>query len=121
MANVSVKILQQSGRSVLVEWRDEYGAMRGTLPLEVVKDGFVDDKHLSLAIPYGVDWVYALQTAMPEVTPERFAATLRQYDIWTFEDLTSNSQRAFTAIQAVYGLDYQTLVKVAKSYNTSGG
>ena len=121
MATVPVKILNSNGRSALIEWLDNDGVMRGIIPQEVIVDDFVNEEHLSLAIPYGIDWAYALENAIPKVTPQEFAAVLHQYNIWTLEDLTSNPARSFTAIQAVYGLDFQTLVKFAKSYKDNGG
>jgi hypothetical protein len=116
MAKIFVKVLQTSGRSVLIEWLDNNGLNRGLIPQEVVDGDFVNEEHITLAVPYGVNWAFALQEVISKVTPDTFAQVLYQHNIWTLQDLTSDPQRAFTAIQAVYGLDYQELVKVAKLF-----
>jgi hypothetical protein len=83
----------------LVEWRDENGPHRVTLP-----NG---DNDVTRGIPYGVPW----ELLVTPITSERIARALRDVGIWTANDLRAHAKEARAALIALVGDSLGELLK----------
>lgn len=114
---MDVRLLSKQDGTALIELIIDGNIRRGFVPEEVLQDdNTLDDALISLVVPYGLDWEFILENAIGQVTPQRLAAELRRVGLWTLQDLRSNPQAAFGALQAVYGLDLSTLIRTAEDY-----
>ena len=108
---MEVKIIARNGRSSLIEWVDDGNVHRGMLPSSSIRgDGYVTKKELERAAPYGIAWE---EVVILKATSEDLARALRQRGIWTAKDLQDRPADAQVAIMATYGIDYQTLLRIA--------
>jgi hypothetical protein len=108
---VEVKIVARNGHSVLIEWVDNGNLYRGILPASSIRgDGYVQKKELKRAAPYGVPWE---EVVILQATSDTLAQELRKRGIWTALDLQDRPAEAQGAIMAAYGIDYQTLLRIA--------
>lgn len=108
---MEVKIVARKGNSTLIEWVDNGKYYRGILPSSSIRgDGFVTKTELGRAAPYGVPWEEVVKL---KATSEDLAQALRQRGIWTAQDLQERPAEAQGAIMIMYGVDYQTLMKLA--------
>lgn len=115
---MQVTILRQSAQSALVEYTDDTGPHRVTVPASALHDNGVDEAELALGIEHGAPWEALLRL---RVTPETVAAELRRRGIWTLEDLLSKPQEAKGAILALVGNQYAQLVNAARALEDSNG
>lgn len=111
MTTVKVKIVQRKGQAALVEWVDDAGTHRATIPGGVIRKGQVADDELSFGIPYGEPWEELITLS---TTPETIAAELRRCGIWTREDLEARPNQALGAIQAAYGCGLADLLRAVR-------
>ena len=108
---IDVKILQQSGHSVLVEYLEKGKLKRATIPPDTIKEGQVSQYSLKLGIPYGLPWAELITL---KASPERLQEELHRIGIWTAEDALQNAQGVLGAIQATYGTDMSKIMAIAK-------
>lgn len=109
---MQVKVIRQSGQSALVEYADQTGPHRVTVPVSVICANEVADTELALGIEHGVQWEALIKL---RVTPETIAAELRNRGIWTIEDLLSKPQEVKGAIMTLVGNQYAQLANAAKA------
>lgn len=108
---IEVKIIQQRGQSVLVEWVDGRLLRRATIPADVIVEGRVGADILEMGIPYGVDWSKLIEL---DATPKKLDQRLKQVGIWTAEDALKNADRLLGAIQAAYSVDLGKIMSIAR-------
>lgn len=118
---MKVRVVSIHNRASLIEWTDEEGIHRGTIPEELVVNGAVNNEILTTAIPYGVDWALALEGVLHEITPRTFAKALYGSGFWTLQDLRQNPNAVIGVILSVCGIDFQTLVIAAERQELHGG
>lgn len=110
-----VEIIQENRNAVLVEWHDDSGVHRGTIPSTALRrqdDGaYARPDELAQAIPYGYPWEVL---ALGEVGAERVAQTLRAYGVWTKEDARARVAVVRAAIVAAYTQDLETVLNRLK-------
>lgn len=111
-----VKIIETINKNILIEWEDDNGLHRGTVPEETLNGNVIDDTMLSLAIPFGVEWEFVLEDFVGEMTPQNLASSLRKAGIWTFEDLRARPQKALQVIQSIYGVDLSSLIRSTRMF-----
>jgi len=115
---MDVKIVGRENGKVLVEWREDGCLRRGIVPEEVVNGEVIDDELLSLAITYGIDFEFLLEQALDNVTPQAITCRLHNAGIWTYEDMRANPTVVRGVIMAAYGVDFQTLYRIAEENKT---
>jgi hypothetical protein len=108
---ITVKIISQRGQSALVEFIKNDRLQRATVPVRDIVDDQISDYKLKLGIPYGIEWSKYITL---QATPEDLEQNLRRVGIWTKQDALKNAQRVLGAIQATYGTDLGTLLRIAK-------
>jgi len=113
MANIKIRVIRQRGQAALVEWVDNEGAHRATIPASAIHKGHAAKDELEYGIPYGAPWEELITLT---ATPATIAAELRRRGIWTKEDLLSQPKVAVAAIQAAYGFDLAALIKAARQH-----
>lgn len=119
---MKVRIVSTHNRSALIEWMDpEEGIKRGIIPEELIMNSEVLEELLFTAIPYGVDWAFALEGVLHEVTPKILAEALYGSGFWTLQDLRQNPNAVIGVILSVCGIDFQTLVIAAERQELHGG
>ena len=104
--------VSQTGKSVLVEWRDKKGLHRASIPLDKFADK-VDQELLEAAPPYGVPWAEAPIKAM---TGDDLQAALYAAGVWTSEDVLKQPQKVIGALQYLYWVHLGSLVEFAAKY-----
>jgi len=111
---VQVKVLNDQGKTVLVEWVEDNKIKRGFIPSKnLATDSLVAKKVLSAATPYGLPWAKLIKL---QATPEGIEVALHRAGIWTMEDLMKNPMPALGAIQAAYWLDMSILLMAAQEF-----
>lgn len=98
---MDLKIIKRVGEAILVEWRDEEGVHRATLPAD---SPMTDPEQ---GIPYGRQW----EEILSPTTVERKAQALREAGIWTARDLRQNIQRVRAALQDQVETDLAALLR----------
>ena len=107
---MEVKIVGRDGKAIVVEWVDNGKTYRGVLPAGRVRGNNAYLKDLRRAAPYGIAWEEVVEL---QATSELLAEELRKRGIWTGKDLYDHPEQAQSAIMATYGIDFQTLLKIA--------
>jgi len=105
---MQVKIIAETGKSVIVEYQDNGATARAIVPATAVKGNQIADADLAAGVPYGVPW-------QDHVSPE-LAAELRRVGIWTARDLAEKPQIAAAAIQRTMGITLAALRLAASKY-----
>lgn len=109
-----VKVLNDQGKTALVEWFEGEQVKRGFIPSkQLSEDGEVSIKVLGAASPYGIPWA---RVAKLQATPEGLEQALHAAGIWTAEDLRTKPMVALGAIQRAYWLDMNILLSAAVEY-----
>lgn len=117
---MQVKVISKNKGVALVEWYTSDGTHRGYIPEQHITETGVMDELISTAIPYGIDWEYVLAQLQP-ASPERFAQILRKRGVWTLKDARSMPNQVLSALQEIYMLDYQVLMRMTEEYIRSIG
>ena len=115
---MKVTVLARKGRSVLVEWVDEFtGRQRSYVPYDSVtdKDGESFCDLAEQGIPYGVPWGLLAQQ-LPPIDGQVLQTELRRQGIWTADDLKANLNGAISVFRDVSGLSVQQLLRQAEAY-----
>lgn len=115
---IDVQIVKQKGLSTLVKYLDGNLLKMVVLPTECIINNQASPDDLSMATPYGLPWE---EIAQQKVTPQMIANKLREYNIWTLQDLEQNPNVVVGALQSVYGFDAAALRVAARRYVKSGG
>lgn len=116
---IKVNVIRRKGATMLVQFADENGVQRVTLPSSSVDDdGLVDVLELSLGIPYGLPWEEIVQF---KATPETVTNELRRRGIWTREDLIADPNGAVSAFRTASGVDASRLRILAAQYEQKRG
>lgn len=118
---MNITIINKRNGSALIEWNDEEGKHRGSIPEVLIENNQVEDDYLSMAIPYGIDWEFVLEDSYRTVTASDLAQSLRNHNIWTAEDARRNPGAVQGAILSAYGMTFQTILKAAKDFISNGG
>jgi len=84
-AKIAVKIVEQHGKSVLVQWKEDAGLRRVYVPVKKIVDDTCDAETLERGIPHGIRWEELIDVG--DITPEAIARELRQHGLWTLADL----------------------------------
>ena len=109
--SMKCKVVFRDGQSAVVEWVDNGKLFRGILPASSIRaNNEVYKTELRRAAPYGVAWE---EVVTLQATSELLAANLRKRGIWTMHDLVEDPDLTQGAIMETYGVDYQTLVRLA--------
>lgn len=111
-----VKVLNDQGKTALVEWIEDGAAKRGFIPSKELSKSpqlLIENKILKAATPYGIPWAKVVKL---QATPEGIELALHRAGIWTVEDLRTNPMPALGAIQAAYWLDMHILLMAAQKY-----
>ena len=94
---VDIKVIEQHGASVLVEYQVDGIPYRSSVdPLDVT-DGQCPQERLRDA-PYGIDWKFDLPDLKREVELE-----LKRDQIWTYQDLQARDRRIIRIATNVLG------------------
>jgi hypothetical protein len=112
MEKTKVRVLKIKGKAALVEWTDEDGPHRGTIPATELSEEGVSSRTLSMAVKVGVPWSSLITI---ETTPQSIARALRERGIFTADDLLSNVRVAEKAIQDAIGVDVRALIRAVKN------
>lgn len=104
---MKVKIVSQLGKSVVVEWVDDGMPRRCVLPASSVATEYVSEEELLRGVDVGVPW----DEIELKATSRDLCAALRNCGIWTIEDLRSKPDVVVGVLQALYRVDYQTLLR----------
>ena len=117
---ISVKTLASKGGSVLVEWlEDGQYLKRGFIPRDIIDEGgYVPAEELALAIPYGSPWSEIITF---EASALHLEDLLRKKNIWNLDDLSKNPNKAISALQSVYSMDYAALKHAARQFSKESG
>lgn len=109
-----VKLIRRQNQAALVEWVDEDGrTQRCVIPAEMIQDGQAADDTLAAGTPYGLPWGELITLSATAVDVE---AELHRANIWTGDDLRSNTVGAVAALQRVYGVDLAALLQAATRF-----
>ena len=111
---IAVKIVEEKGKSALVEWQAEGDLCRAYVPVSKTEGGKCDEDTLGIAIPYGVPW----EDLIGPVTTETVGKELRRRGIWTSADIEKNMQGVRRAISEATGLTPASLHTLVKRYET---
>jgi hypothetical protein len=93
-----------------VEWQNDTGLFRATIPVKKLVDGQADPAILEAGIPYGLPWE-ELEFSAP--TGAELAQALRAAGIWTKQDLFSRPKVAVGVLQSLYSVDLGKLIEFA--------
>lgn len=111
-----VEVIQENRNAALVEWHDDNGVHRGTLPSAALlrqEDGAYAQPHeLEQAIPHGFPWEVL---ALGQVGAEAVAQNLRAYGIWSLDDARARVAVVRAAITAAYKQDLETVLNQLRS------
>jgi hypothetical protein len=117
---MKINVIKQHNGSSLIEWLDS-DIHRGIVPDTLLNGDQINDEYLSMAIPYGIDWAFALEGVYRTVTINDFVQSLHNHGIWTAEDARRNPNVVQGAILSAYGITFQILMKVAEDFISNGG
>jgi len=106
---IPVRLVQQTGKSALVEWTAKGILKRGLLPAEMVADK-LDQEVLDTAVPYGVPWA---DMPIKPFTGQDLEKALHDAEIWTAEQAMANAQKVIGALQTLYLVHLGSLVEFA--------
>lgn len=118
---MQVQILEQRGKSALVEWADAEGMHRVFVPVDVLsfEEGagdvpasvHADYAALRSGIPFGDAWELL---PLGRSGAEHVAAALRNRGIWTKEDVRTRTQEVRAALAAAYSSDLKVILEYAR-------
>jgi len=112
-----VKIISRNGEAAVIEWVEAGRAERSVVPHRAIREvapGILEVDHPEEGAPYGARWSKMINFS---VTPEAVEKALRDYGIWTVEDLHRNHIQALAAIQSLYAADLGQLIKTARNHS----
>jgi hypothetical protein len=93
---IEVSVLSQTDQVAMVQYYDKTkGALRVTIPVDIIKDGKVYADDLESGIPYGIEWE---SLKVKPFTALEFAKAMRDEGIYTKEDITARRQNVIIAI-----------------------
>lgn len=118
---MDIKVLRQDNDKSVIQWTEGGVNRRGIIPAILVNGNYVDDSAMSLAIPYGIDFESILDGNIRQVSAMEYTETFHNVGIWTKEDIRRNPQAVQGAILSASGLDFQTLMRLIESSESSGG
>ncbi len=115
---VQARLIESRGEYLLVEYTDGEDPFRVIVELGDVElqDGGVvlaDPKVLRQGVPYGLPWEDIIEI---HITPADVARKLRQYGIWTLDDILNLSRQTQSALQAALQIDVQAMRTAALAY-----
>ena len=108
---IPVRLVEQTGKSALVEWSVKGSLKRGSIPVDKVAEK-VDQDVLDAAVPYGVPWSAML---IKQFTGEDLEKAMHDADIWTVEQAYKNARKVVGALQALYLVHLGSLLEFAVS------
>lgn len=109
---MKTKLIRRQENVALVEVYDDGKYSRVIVPSNLVsQSGVVSADVVEMGIPYGCPWEEMITLT---ATPEMIANELRKRGVYTVEDLMKSPNAAFSAIQYIYSLDAQSLLKTAR-------
>ena len=112
---ISVTVVEQRGKSALVEWLDGGDLpRRAYVPADEVLASKVDTMVLEAGIPYGVAWDEAV--TLPKITQRALCAALRKQGLWTIADLEANPKYFQRVLHDLTGLTIGSLRQAAKAH-----
>lgn len=114
-------VVRRENQAVLLQRFDpqKNDVVRRVLPLAAVtlgrggKNATTTAGQWAMAVDYGVPW---RDLVTMDATPEDLERQLHRVGIWTIDDLRRNPEAAQGAIMAAYGVDFQTLARLATKY-----
>ena len=109
---IPVTVVEQRGKSALVEWLDGDLPVRTYVPAGEVLLEKVDRMVLDAGIPYGEAWDAAV--TLPKITPRALCAALRRAGYWTIADLEANPKNFQRVLHDLTGLTIGSLRQAAK-------
>lgn len=117
---IPVKLLKVRGQAAVVSYRDEDGTIQGRV---VSKDDVAGMRIgetravLSDVVDSGTEYGLDLEVLLGEecvITPRDIEQEFRKHNIWTYDDMNSNSQVVFTAINTLIRKVYAELLREAR-------
>jgi len=115
LALVPIKVVKRVGQSVVVEWTDEDGTWRTTLPAEVVQDSEIYETVLFEGASYGVLWDSYIDVR--PFSKEAIYEGLKRAGIWTMEDMRLNAAKALKVFQRIAGGIFNRMLQEAERDN----
>ena len=109
---IPVEVVEQRGKSALVEWDDGGLLTRTYVPAAEVLGGRVDRMVLDAGIPYGVAWDEAV--TLPKITPRGLCSAMRRAGLWTIADLEANPNHFQRVLHDLTGLTIGGLRQAVK-------
>lgn len=110
VSRVNVQVVEQHGKSALVEWRRAY------VPAKRVIDDTCDAETLERGIPHGIPWEELIDVS--NITPQTIAQELRKHGLWTLEDLREHDRRLIRIGTNLVG---RAVWDAAKTHEAQGG
>ena len=117
---IQIKLLKVRGKAAVVTFRDKEGMLQGrviskddVLGLHIGETKAVPNTVVTSGTEYGLD----LEVLFGEdyvITPRDLEQELRRHNLWTYDDLNSNSQEVFTAIGTLVRKVYAELLREAR-------
>jgi hypothetical protein len=115
---VQARLIKSAEDFLLIEYADGEDLSRVVVALGDVElqDGGVvlaNPEVLRQGAPYGLPWEDIIEI---HITPADVARKLRQYGIWTLDDMLNLSRQAQSALQAALQVDVQAMRTAALAY-----
>ena len=117
---IQIKLLKVREKAAVITFRDKDGMLQGrvisrddVLGLRIGETKALSDKVVNSGTEYGLD----LEVLLGEgyvITPRDLEQELRRHNIWTYDDMNSNSQVVFTAINTLIRKVYAALLRSAR-------
>ena len=108
---ITVKVVEQRGPSVVVEWEDAGSARRSVLPAPCVDDGQCALEDLRAGAPASIPWQDYFEST---ITAKRIAELMQSEGVWTMEDFGRRGQFALHAVQRIVKQDFYAMLRRAR-------
>lgn len=113
---VKVKLITDSGNTVIVEYMVKGRAIRVMLPMTDLVNGAVEEKKLEAGFSYGVPWE---TVELPSFTAQDLADELHKYDIWTADDALKNIRVIQGVVANLTGKVVQQVIRLSNQYKSN--
>lgn len=109
-----VTVVGNIGANSLVQYVIDGALHRTIIPTEKVIEGMVDAEELKMGVEYGLPFSDFLK--FDKISADAVEKSLHSNGIWTFDDLTKNTNQVIAALQAVLRLQLSEIVKQSAAY-----
>ena len=109
LTRTRVKVIQQKGESLLVEFAHDGNTERKYIPAATLGEGLVLDDVLEMGIPYGFPW----DEIKLEFDRVKFAKQLHDVGIWTPAEALKYPQKLSAALYATLADNLSQVLNIA--------